>query len=112
MYRARRRAADIEPRPRYVRRRRWRNVILIERERRGRGRDGARAAGRRLSFRRTRIGDGPGKIERHPVSESSSSSSSSNGKIDCVKIVAKGMAAASFLYIMPPLGCAHDADTA
>lgn len=55
-----------------------------------------RVEGRRLSFQRTWIGDGPGKIERHPVSESSSS----NGKIDCVKIVAKGMmAAASFLYI-------------
>lgn len=61
--------------------------------------------GSRLSFRGRGSVTGREKIERHPVSESSS-----KGKIDCVKIVTKGMAAAVlFLYAVGSL--AHDADT-
>jgi hypothetical protein len=54
----------------------------------------ARAVGRRLSFRGCGSVTGWEKIVRHPVSESSSI-----GKIDCVKIVTKGMLLCCFYTV-------------
>lgn len=67
---------------------------------------GARGGESRLSFRGRGSVTGRERIERHPVSESSS-----KGKIDCAKTVTKGMAAAAVLFLYAVGLHAHGAYT-